>query len=90
MGFNRPQLRELSLNVSYQAAHFGDRMSREVYKYVLYPPEICSSICSFDYEKSSRLVSESLEKFSTFDPVLNSTVLTFMEYLVDKQARQCL
>lgn len=35
-------------------------------------------------------MSESLEKFSTFDLVLNSTVLTFIEYIVDNQARQCL
>jgi hypothetical protein len=24
----------------YQAAHFGDRMSREAYKYVLYPQHL--------------------------------------------------
>lgn len=64
--------------------YFGDRISREVYKYILYPPEICSLIYSFNYKKSSRLMSELLKKFSTFDLVLNSTVLTFMEYIVDK------
>lgn len=37
MGFNRFQLRELSLNAFYQAEHLRNRRSRVVYKYVLYP-----------------------------------------------------
>jgi hypothetical protein len=37
MGFNRPQLREVSLYAFYRAEHLRNRRSRKVYKYVLYP-----------------------------------------------------
>jgi hypothetical protein len=52
-------------------------------------PAICSTIWSLDYAKSSRLVSESLDKFSPTQYGI-STVLTFIEYIADQQVRQCL
>ncbi|CRL30845.1 unnamed protein product [Penicillium camemberti] len=60
--FNRPQLRELSLNAFCQAENLCNRRSREAYKYVLYLPAVCSTIDSLDSAKSSRIVSESLDR----------------------------
>jgi hypothetical protein len=35
-------------------------------------------------------VSEALDRFFLFDPELKSTILTYIEYTVDQQARQFL
>jgi hypothetical protein len=63
MGFNRPQLREVSFNACYQAEHVRDRMSREAMN-------TSFTIWSLDYARAG-LVSEALDKFFPFNPVLD-------------------
>ncbi|KAL2698230.1 hypothetical protein AAEP93_010940 [Penicillium crustosum] len=54
-------LKEVPLNAFYQAEHLRNRMSREVYKYVLYPRQFALRFIHLT-AKSSRLVSEPLDK----------------------------
>jgi len=90
MGFRRPQLREVSFNAFYQAMHLRDRMSREDYKYVLYPQQFALQFDHLTTQTRASFVPEAFDKFFPFDPVLNSAVLTFIEYIMDQQARRCM
>lgn len=63
MDFNRPQLREEYPNAFYQAAHLRKRTSGEVYKYVVCPRQSALRFIHLT-AKSSRLVSEALDKLT--------------------------
>ena len=82
MSFNRPQLRELSLNAFYQKSTCATEGAEKPIN-TSSTPGIFSTIYSLDYAKSSRLVSESPDKFSPLTQNRISTVLTFIEYIVD-------
>ena len=61
MGLNRPQSGGVSFNASYQVGKWQKPRSLQIRPL---PPAICSTIYSLDSAKSSRLVSDALDKFS--------------------------
>lgn len=83
MGFDRPQLQEVSLNAFCQAAHLRDRISREAYKYVLYPWQFALQYIHLTTQSRAGLCLRQLISSSPLSRTDISTVLTFVGYIED-------
>jgi hypothetical protein len=87
MGFKRPQLREVSSTLC--AKLVSDR-SREVYKYVPYPRQFALQSIQLTLQSRAGLCLVHLISSPLSSSTGLSNVVTFIGYIVDQQARQCL